>query len=64
MYLANVIPRNLNLLSKIRNSHMQPLDGLTELVNIFGCRQDTQLGEQFRRRFPSGQQKKISLEKA
>lgn len=43
---------------------MQPLDGLIELVNIFGCRQDTQLGEQFRRRFPSGQQKKISLEKA
>lgn len=36
---------------------MQPLDGLMELENIFGCRQDTQLGEKLRRTFLSGKQK-------
>lgn len=36
---------------------MQPLDGLTELENIFGCRQDTQLGEKLRRTFLSRKQK-------
>jgi len=36
---------------------MQPLDGLMELENIFGCRQDTQLGEKLRRTFLSRKQK-------